>query len=174
MNSNNIGKTIIQTWDDEFYIIDVWYEDFLEFINNQKNLWQDWFNSQKYQTFIKFKNIKSISWDKKILKLPPREAKFYELSHTEKQELLERDPEKYYRLESEDIERRRKIQAVIEKIPWLSEEEKMKRRLERRNEILKDLEKMERSWWIETTLSKLEKYNILINKEKIEKLKNEK
>lgn len=141
MNNDNLTQevTILKTWKGEKFEIDMKYEDFLVMEREAKSRWEDWFNSSKYRRFIKFSSIEDKIWKTKYLAL-----------EAPKEEFREKTPE-----ESQ------KIAETIETAMKKTEEWRKKRFYERRNEILEDLARTERMFWMETTIEKLEKYNKL-------------
>lgn len=170
---NNIRHfTIIKTWNWEEIEIDRTPEEFNNFYENALNAWIAGFFIKSKDIFLNFKSIESFYWKREKLELPePKVLRLYEMWSEEKRILLEKNPEKYYELERQDEERRKNLKKVLAPILEKSFENRKKRFLEEREKILKDLEKRELKFWLESTRKKLEEFKILKNKQKILELK---
>ena len=170
MNNNCVGRiTVLQTWDWEEFKLNLEYDNFLELYNS----WAEGVNLSEYKRFLKFSNLKTFFEKKVWLSLPEakKTKKLYEMWSEEKRILLEKNPEKYYELERENEERRKNLKKVLAPILEKSFENRKKKFLEERDKILKDLEKRELKFELESTKKKLEEFKILKNKEKILELK---
>lgn len=170
MNNNCVGRiTVLQTWDWEEFELNLEYDNFLELYNS----WAEGVNLSEYKRFLKFSNLKTFFERKVWLSLPEakKQKKLYEMWSEEKRILLEKNPEKYYEMKRQDEERRQKIQEVIAPILEKSFENRKKKFLIEREKILKDLEKRELKFGLESSKKKLEEFKILKNKEKILELK---
>lgn len=172
-NFNNIKQvTIIKTWSWEELEIDKTPEEFNFLYENALNSWVSWIFISSEQRFLNFKSIETFYWKKeKILLEEPKTLRLYELWSEEKRILLEKNPEKYYEMEKQDKERRQKLQEVITPILEKSFENRKKKFLLEREKILKDLEKREIKFGLESSKKKLEEFKILKNKQKILELK---
>lgn len=136
MNNFNLKEiTILKTWKWEEFEIEMRYEDFLIFENNLKSNWEDWFDSKKYRRFIKFSSIEDKIWKTKYLSLPEPKQKNNKL-YTE--------------------EEKRKSREFHKKILEKTFEWRKKNFIYRRNETLKRLAIEEKSFWIETTIDKIQ------------------
>ena len=171
MNNNCVGRiTVLQTWDWEEFELNLEYNNFLELYNS----WAEGVNLSEYRRFLKFSNLKTFFERKVWLSLPEakKQKKLYEMWSEEKRILLEKNPEKYYELEREDNERRQKIAEIIAENKILSSDRRQEIRLEKRLNFLKELEKLEKNWGLETTLSQLERLRKLENEERKRILEN--
>ncbi len=137
MNTKEI--TILTTWKWEVFEIEMKYEDYLVLEKNCKAKREDWFNSSKYRQFIKFSSIESIKWKTLYLALP----------EPKKPKLTKKDMQV--------------IQAEIKRWLEITFEGRKKRFLDRREETLKQLEKEEKYFDLETTIFKLNDYNKVKN-----------
>lgn len=171
---NNIKHvTIIKTWSWQEFEIDKSVSEFNIFYENALNNWIEWVFISSLGTYLKFKSIESFYWKMVRIGLPePYNPRLYEMWSEEKRILLEKNPEKYYELEREDNERRQKIAEIIAESRFLSLERRQEIRLEKRLNFLRELEKLEKSWWLETTLSQLERLRKLENEERKRILEN--
>ena len=174
MSVNNIAEvTVVHTWDNNEFEISIEYDKFIELYTNAKINWIDWLNFSAEKKFISLKNIKSFEAKKVRLLLAdiPRTLRLYEMWSLEKEELLKKNPNLYFRLEKEDEERRKRISLLTAPILQKTFENRKKKFLKEREKILKDLSKKEKEFWLETTLYKVNKYNENLNLEKIKVLK---
>lgn len=170
---NNIKHvTIIKTWSWQEFEIDKSVSEFNIFYENALNNWIEWVFISSAGIYLKFKSIESFYWKMVRLELPePYNPRFYELWSEERRILLEKNPEKYYEMEKQDEERRQKIQEVIAPILEKTFENRKKKFLFEREKILKDLEKRELKFGLESSKKKLEEFKILENKQKILEMK---
>jgi len=162
MNNNNLKSeiTILKTWKWEIFEIDLKYEDFLIIESQLKMKWEDWFNSEKYRRFIKFSAIEDKIWKTRYLSLeqPKKDKRFCEMSHTEKEDLKKTNNDLYYKLLHDDEKRREKIAEKIKKAMDQTLDGRKKNFLIYRDGVLKELEKREKDFWLETTIEKLNQY----------------
>lgn len=150
MNNNDLIKeiTILHLRDKEILEIEIKYEDFIILRKNLLNKGEDWFDNQKYRRYIKFNSIEKIIWKTKYIELPQKTNWYLDLSKEDKE----------------------KIKQKIEKMMKETFEWRKKRFILQREKILLDLWKDEEKFWLEKTISKLKKYNILKNKQKKDEL----
>lgn len=132
MNTKEI--TILITWKGFVYELEESIEDYLTMKSYQKSIWEDGFKSNKYREYIKFANLSSEKWRTLYIALP--------------------EPKK--KLEMTDKERE-ETQEFIKNVMKRTEEWRKKRFLEQRQEILQNLANREKSFWMDTTLSKINK-----------------
>lgn len=136
--------TILYTWwSKDIYEIDWNIKDYMNMKTQAKQNWEDWFWSEKYQTFIKFASLEK------------EQGKTLHLALEE--------PKKEIRTPEQLKQDRQKLEAIHKK--WLEENEDTikKRFIEKRNKILNDLAKEEKRFWLTSTLFKQEQYNKLKN-----------
>ena len=140
MNNKLIEEiTILETWDKEIIQIPFSIEEWLTAKIKAKNSWEDWIFLKSQKRFLKFSNIKDEQWKTKHLSL-----------EAPKEEYKERSPKD-----------RKKIDEAIKKAMKITFDWRKKRFLEYRETILKQLEKQEIWFWLDTTNSKLEDYKKL-------------
>lgn len=170
---NNIKHvTIIKTWSWQEFEIDKSVSEFNIFYENALNNWIEWVFISSLGTYLKFKSIESFYWKMVRIGLPePYNPRLYEMWSEEKRILLEKNPEKYYEMKRQDEERRKRISLLTAPILEKSFENRKKKFLIEREKILKDLEKRELKFGLESSKKKLEEFKILKNKEKILELK---
>lgn len=156
MNNKNI--TIITTWDNEEFILDVHIEKWFQTKQQIKTEWGNSIFLEKYQYELYFWNIKSTKWKTQYFSLPEtkEETPFFLLWSNEKQKILKENPQLYYKLKKEEEEWRKKRAEWLRKIWWVTLEKRKKSFLEKREEILKRLAFEEKELWFKTTISKLE------------------
>lgn len=161
--------TIIKTWAWEELEIDKTPEEFNFIYENALNSWVAGIYLTSAERFLNFKSIETFYGKRKRLELPEaiRMPRLYEMWSEEKRILLEKNPEKYYEMERQDEERKQKNQEVITPILEKSFENRKKKFLLEREKILKDLEKREIKFGLESSKKKLEEFKILKNKQKI-------
>lgn len=144
MNCRNI--TLITTWDNEVIEVEIDFDTWLSKKNEAKKQWLDWVLLKKQKRFVKFANIKDEQWKTRYFEEKKRiEAPKRELTEEERQK------------------RNKFIIFCLEK----TKENRRKNFIEERERILNNLAKMEKSWWMETTKSKLDKLAYYIKQEKI-------
>ena len=128
--------TILTSWKGDIYEIDWKIKDYMNMKSQAKQNWEDWFWCEKYQTYIKFSALEKETWKTNYLSI---EAPKYEPTQAE----------------------REKSSLIIKELAKKAEENKEKRFIERRNEILEDLRKKEVALGMQTTVDKIDKYNKL-------------
>lgn len=132
--------TFLPTWDwSIIYELDWSIEDYVEMKKKIKEEWWDSFRSDKYRTEIKFNSIQN-----------PRGKTQYIALEAPKEEYKEKT-----------VAEREKIAETIRKAYKTTEEGRKKRFIERKQEILLELEKKELEFWLDSTLEKLKDYNKL-------------
>lgn len=137
--------TLITTWDNEVIELNASFDEWIKSKNWAKAKWEDWFKPKWVDRYIKFANIKDERWKTQYLALeaPKKEFKLF-------------TPE-----ERKNFNKAKEI--ILEK----TKEWRMKKFIAKRENILKQLARDEERFWLETTISKLEEYKILKNKDLI-------
>jgi len=144
MNNNTLTEevTILTTWDNEIININYSIEEWLTAKSNSKSSWEDWIYLKSLKRFLKFSAIKDEQWKTKYMVLEAPKKKPKELTPEE----------------------RKKRDIMIKEMLEKTFEWRKKRFYDRREEILNDLEKEEKNFWMETTKSKIQNYLLLKNK----------
>lgn len=140
--------TILQTWDNEEIILEVEFSKWISTKTEAKSKWEDWILIKSLNRYIKFANIKDEKWKTQYLSLeaPKKDFKWF------------------------TPEERKNFNKAKETILEKTKEWRKKRFLETREKILKQLARDEEMFWLDTTINKLEEYNILKNKDLINSL----
>jgi len=131
--------TFLTTWDNDIIEIEIDFKTWLKTKNKAKNNWEDWIYLKSHKRYLKFSNIKDEKWKTKYLALEQPKKEIKEITEEE----------------------RKKIEEFKKTILEKTFEWRKKRFYQEREKILKDLEKKEQYFWLQTTLSKIEEYNIL-------------
>ena len=139
--------TIITLWSDEELILDTDFDNWLKSKTNAKNNNEDWILIRKLDRYIKFSNIKDEKGKTQHLSLEAPKKEF----------------------KSFTPEERKKRDENIKNILAKTFEWRKKSFLDKRESILKDLEKQEIYFWLETTTQKLKDFSLL----KIELIKKQ-
>jgi len=139
---------ILQTWDNEEIILEVEFWKWIATKTEAKSKWEDWILIKTLNRYIKFANIKDEKWKTQYLSLeaPKKEFKWF------------------------TPEERKNFNKAKETILEKTKEWRMKKFITKRENILKQLARDEERFWLDTTISKLEEYNILKNKDLINSL----
>ena len=140
--------TILQTWDNEEITLEVEFSKWIATKTEAKSKWEDWILIKSLNRYIKFANIKDERWKTQYLSLEASKKDF-----------------KWF-----TPEERKNFNKAKENILEKTKEWRKKRFLETREKILKQLARDEERFWLDTTISKLEEYNILKNKDLINSL----
>jgi len=143
--------TILQSWGwKDIYHIDWNIKDYMNMKTQAKQNWEDWFWSEKYQTFIKFASLEKEQGKTQYLSI-----------EATKQEFKESTPEEREKFE------KFKHAMLKETYEW------RKRKFhEKRKEILEQLARDEKRFELETTLDKLLELEAIKLKQTKESLKN--
>lgn len=132
MNSKDI--VFVTTWDNQVFEIDINIEVWLNSIRDLQNNWEKKIYLTKYNETLYFSNIKSEKWKTQFLNLS--------------------EPKKENRLYTE--EEKENSRKIIEKAYKITFEWRKKSFIKKRDEILLQLERDEKRFWLKTTLSKLQ------------------
>ena len=128
--------TILTSWKWDIYEIEWNIKDYMNMKTQAKQNWEDWFWSEKYQTYIKFASLEKETWKTQFLSI---EAPKYEPTQAEKD----------------------KSSEILRNLAKNAEINKEKRFIEKRNDILERLRLEEVRLWMQTTVDKIEQYNRL-------------
>lgn len=128
---------ILTTWGwKDIYHIDWNIKDYMNMKTQAKQNWEDWFWSEKYQTFIKFASLEKEQGKTQYIALPEPKQEKKELTPKERQA------------------RDKMLKEILDK----TYNNRKKKFIERRAILLRDLAKEEQGFWLETTLNKLQQY----------------
>ena len=127
---------ILTLWSEEkIEIENISYENFIKQMEEKKKAGSDWINISSLRRFLKFSAIADIKWKTNFIALESPKQEYKELT---KQEREKRDD--YIKKMLEDTFPRRKKNFI----------------LNTRVEILENLAKQERYFWLQTTKEKLQ------------------
>ena len=141
-------KTYIETYDWDKYTINMDYLEFCKMEVEKKKAWEEYLRLSDYKTSIKWNSIKKTSWSKLYMWIDEQESD--KILKLEKWKAKERTPEE-----------RKAMADKLRELAWITFEDRQKKFLEKREEILKQLARDEEYFWLETTLSKLSEYKKL-------------
>lgn len=136
--------TILTSWKGEIYEIDWNIKAYINMKTQAKQNWEDWFWSEKYQTFIKFASLEKEQGKTNYLTI---EAPNQTIEPTQEEIKIKAD--------------------FLRDIHKKTYDTRKKKFIEKRKQILSDLAKKELEYELETTESKLEEYNLLKTKSKL-------
>ena len=145
---NNQSVTILETWDWEKIEIPFEFEVWLNTKTSAKNNWEDWIYLKSHNRYLKFSNIKDEKGKVKYISLPEPVKEFKELTKEEREN------------------RDKMLSEIMEK----TYEKRKENFIKRRKEILKELERNEKKFWLETTIEKINILNDFRKKDDIQKL----
>jgi len=137
MNSKNITSrdvTLIETWDNKIFQVEINIEEWINTIDNLQNQWKKKIYLESYKETLYFSNIKSEKWKTQYIALPK--------------------PEKQKRLYTET--EKEQSRANLKKALDVTFKWRKKNFIKHRIEVLERLAQNEKRFWLQTTLEKLQ------------------
>lgn len=165
--------TILKTFDGLTFELQMPITDYIAARDKRLALWKKTIFLKDFNYDLTISNVLSSIQKTKYLALPePEKPKtLAQMWSTERQQLKKRNPEKYYEMERKEAETRAKNQKIIKEQMEKSFTRRAKSFMDRRQEDLKKLAAIEKTFNMKTTLEKLAEWEKWNREKEIEKIK---
>lgn len=166
--------TIIKTRDWEVFELKMPIAAYIAERDKRIALWKKTIFLKDFKYDLTITNVlSSVEKTKHIaLPAPARPKTLLEMSSTEQKALQKSNPDKFYQMQNEEEQARIKTQAIIKEQMEKGFERRAKKFMEKRDEDLKKLAALEKTFNLKTTQQKLIERAAYKKKEEIEKFKN--